>query len=148
MVLSNPAQSPQPSYLIPKIQRETYNSLPADKGLPSTVSNEGTVKTTPLPDGPLGDKDLEGNKTPADMEPINLIVVDLSGTGAKYQVDETQSTQLRYQSLTENKGKTSFKVEPDTEPLQLKTFADVQAFLLSKDEMDPESDDEEVFAAR
>nr|GEX43011.1 hypothetical protein [Tanacetum cinerariifolium] len=35
-----------------------------------------------------------------------------------------------------------------TEPLKLQTFANVQAFLLSKDEMDQENDKEEVFAIR
>ncbi|GJT66149.1 hypothetical protein Tco_1017629 [Tanacetum coccineum] len=99
-----------------------------------------------LPEGALRDKDLEGNKTLADTEPINPIVADLLGTCVKYKVDETYTTRLTYQSLTENKGKTSSEVEPDTEPLQLKTFADVQAFLLSEDEMAQESDDEEVFA--
>nr|GEV93015.1 hypothetical protein [Tanacetum cinerariifolium] len=39
------------------------------------------------------------------------------------------------------------KVELDSETMQLKTFADVQALLLSDDEMVQESDDEEVFAA-
>ncbi|GKA71678.1 hypothetical protein Tco_0777817 [Tanacetum coccineum] len=58
------------------------------------------------------------------MEPIHPIVADLSGTGAKYQVDETQSTRLRYQSPTKNKGMTS-----------------------SKDELDKESDKGEVLAA-
>ncbi|GJZ99570.1 hypothetical protein Tco_0672121 [Tanacetum coccineum] len=119
----------------------------ADKGLPSTASNEGTAKTTQRLEGPLGDKDSEGNKTPADMEPINLIVADLSGTGAKYQVDETQSTRLRYQTLPENKGKTSSEVEQDHETLQLTTLADIQAYLLSEDELAQESDEEEVFAA-
>ncbi|GJV56830.1 hypothetical protein Tco_1457835 [Tanacetum coccineum] len=68
------------------------------------------------------------------------------GTGAKYQVDETHSTRLRYRSLTKNEGKTSSKVEPDTEPLQLQTYVDTQAFLLSNDEFEKESD-EEVLAA-
>nr|GEX22435.1 hypothetical protein [Tanacetum cinerariifolium] len=103
--------------------------------MPSTISNEGTVKTTPLPEGTLGDKDSKRNKPPVDMEQINPTVVDLSWSGAKYQVDETQSTRLMYRSLTENKGKTFFEVDPDTKPLQLKTFVDVQAFLISKDEM-------------
>ncbi|GJR89226.1 hypothetical protein Tco_0213237 [Tanacetum coccineum] len=52
------------------------NIQPADKGLPSTISDEGAVKTTPLPEGPLGDKDSKGNKTPGDMEPINPIVTE------------------------------------------------------------------------
>ncbi|GJT09279.1 hypothetical protein Tco_0856321 [Tanacetum coccineum] len=82
------------------------------------------------------------------MEPIHPTIADLSGTCANYQVDETRSTRLRYQSLTKNKGKTSFKVDPDTKPLQLQTFADVQAFLLSEDELDKESDEKEVLATR
>ncbi|GKC14012.1 hypothetical protein Tco_1010794 [Tanacetum coccineum] len=76
----------------------------------------------PLPEGPHGDKDLEGFKPPADMEPLTTPVVDPSGTDAKYQ-DQTQSARLRYRSLTKNKGKTSSKVEPDSKALQLKTFA-------------------------
>ncbi|GKD80895.1 hypothetical protein Tco_1347734, partial [Tanacetum coccineum] len=84
---------------------------------------------------PLRDKDSEGNKPPADMEPINPTVDDPSGTGAEYQVDESQSTRLRYQTLTENKGKTSFEVEPDLQTLQFTTIADIQAYLLSKDEL-------------
>nr|GEV25443.1 hypothetical protein [Tanacetum cinerariifolium] len=71
---------------------------------PSTSLDEGTrkselfpkstVKTMPLPKGPLGDKDLEGSKPPANMELITTTVIDLSGTDAEYQVDETQSTRL------------------------------------------------------
>nr|GEY34251.1 splicing factor U2af large subunit B [Tanacetum cinerariifolium] len=41
--------------------------------------------------GPRGDKDSEGLKPPADMEPQTNHVADLLGTGAEYQVDETQS---------------------------------------------------------
>nr|GEV69112.1 hypothetical protein [Tanacetum cinerariifolium] len=52
-----------------------------------------------------------------------------------------------YWSLTNNEGKTSFEVKPDFKPLQLKTFPDVRALLLSDDEMIKESDNEEVFAA-
>ncbi|GJZ72279.1 putative reverse transcriptase domain-containing protein [Tanacetum coccineum] len=73
-------------------------------------------------------------------------VADPSRTGAKNQVDETQCTRLRYRSLTKNEGKTSSKVEPYTEPLKLQTFADIQAFLLSEDELEKESDEEEVLA--
>ncbi|GKA41804.1 hypothetical protein Tco_0734464 [Tanacetum coccineum] len=109
--------------------------------------NEGTTKTTPHLEGSLGDKDLGGNIPPADMELIHTPVADPLGTSAKYQVDETQSTRLRYRSLTKTKGKTSSEVEPDTEPLKLQTYADIQAFLLSNDELDKESDEEEVLAA-
>ncbi|GJY85484.1 hypothetical protein Tco_0499510 [Tanacetum coccineum] len=121
------------------------NVQSTDKGSPSMDSNEGLAKTTPCPKGPLRDKDSEGNKPPADIEPINPTVVDPSRTGAEYQVDETQSTRLRYQTLTENKGKTSSEVEPDPETLQLTTLADIQAYLLSEDELAQESDEDEVF---
>ncbi|GKF44558.1 hypothetical protein Tco_0131110, partial [Tanacetum coccineum] len=69
--------------------------------------NEGTTKTTSRPEGTLRDKDSGGNKKPADMEPIHPTIADPSGIGAKYQVDHTQSTRLRYQSLTKNKAQES-----------------------------------------
>nr|GEW82194.1 retrovirus-related Pol polyprotein from transposon TNT 1-94 [Tanacetum cinerariifolium] len=100
------------------------NDQLADHGF-SMTSNEGTAKTMPHLEGLLGDKDLGGIKLVDDMEAINPTVVDLSGTGAKYHVDQTYSTRLRYQSLTKNKG-----------------------FLLSDDEMVQESDEEKVFEAR
>ncbi|GJT79334.1 hypothetical protein Tco_1053676 [Tanacetum coccineum] len=84
--------------------------------------DDGMAKTTPRPKGLLGDKDLGGNIPPADMEPIHTPVADLSGTGAKYQEDQTQSSRLRYQYLTKNK-----------------------AIILSKDEA--QESDEEVLAA-
>ncbi|GKA14621.1 hypothetical protein Tco_0694267 [Tanacetum coccineum] len=96
---------------------------------------------------PRHDKDSGGNIPPVDMEPIHTPVADPSGTGAKYQVDKTQSTRLRYRSLTKNEGKTSFEAEPDTEPLKLQTYADIQAFLLSDDELDKEINEEEVLDA-
>nr|GEU44751.1 hypothetical protein [Tanacetum cinerariifolium] len=104
----------------PKIQRETYNSLPADKGLPSTASDEGTIKTTPLPEGTHRDKDSEGLKPLADIEPLTNPIVDPLGTGAKYQ---------------------------DSKTLQLKTFTDIQALLLFDDEIGHESENKEVFTA-
>ncbi|GJX88141.1 hypothetical protein Tco_0340155 [Tanacetum coccineum] len=122
------------------------NIQPFDRDLTFTIFDEGTAKTMPRPEGSLGDKDSGGNISPADIEPIHHTVADLSRTGSKYQVDITQSTRLRYRSLTKNKGKTSSEVEPGIEPLQLQTFADVQAFLLSEDELDKESDEEEVLA--
>ncbi|GKG33732.1 hypothetical protein Tco_0433891, partial [Tanacetum coccineum] len=81
------------------------------------------------------------------MEPIHTPIVDPSGTVSKYQVDKTKSTRLRKRPLIESKGKTSSEVEPDTEPLLLQTFADIQAYLLSDDELDEEIDEEEVLAA-
>nr|GEW36919.1 hypothetical protein [Tanacetum cinerariifolium] len=123
------------------------NVQPLDRYLTFTSADEGMAKTMSRPEWSLGDKGSEGNIPPADMEPINPTDTDLSGTGAKYQVGETQSTRLKYQSLPKNKVKTCSEVEPDTEPLQLQTFADIQAFLLSKDKLDKEIDEEDVFAA-
>ncbi|GJS99618.1 hypothetical protein Tco_0820788 [Tanacetum coccineum] len=59
------------------------NDQPANKGLPSIASNEGTAKTTPHPEGPLGDKDSGENKPPADMEPIKTTVTDPSESDEK-----------------------------------------------------------------
>nr|GEV77322.1 retrovirus-related Pol polyprotein from transposon TNT 1-94 [Tanacetum cinerariifolium] len=101
----------------------------------------GTAKTTPRPKGSLGDKDSGGNIPSADMELIHHIVADLSGVGAKYQVDQTQSTRLRYQSLTENKGKPSHEGEMDTQPMVLSTYADVRAFLLFDDKTKKSEED-------
>nr|GEV01146.1 hypothetical protein [Tanacetum cinerariifolium] len=123
------------------------NKQPIDTRFPSKVFDEGTVKTTPLPQRPRGDKDSEGLKPPADMEPLTNPVADTLGTDGKYHAEQTQSARLRYRSLTENEGNTSSEVEPDSKTLQLKTFVDVQALLLSDDEMVQESDNEEVFAA-
>ncbi|GKD37183.1 hypothetical protein Tco_1257390 [Tanacetum coccineum] len=92
------------------------------------------AKTMPRPEGSLGDKVSKGNIPLADMEPMHLTVDDLSGVGARYQVDQTQSTRLRYHFLTKNKGKPSHERELDTQPLVLSTYADVRAFLLSNDE--------------
>ncbi|GKB22833.1 hypothetical protein Tco_0862234, partial [Tanacetum coccineum] len=88
------------------------NKQPIDTGFPSTTSDEGTAKTTPRPEGSLGDKDSGGNKPPADIEPINPTVVDPSSTR-----------------------------ELDTPPLVLSTYADVRAFLLSDDEAQESEDD-------
>ncbi|GJU85872.1 hypothetical protein Tco_1293418 [Tanacetum coccineum] len=79
------------------------NIQPLDRDLTSMTCDEGTIKTMSCLEGSLRDKDLGGNKPPANMEPINPTVADPSGTSAKYQVDQTQSTRLRYQSMTENK---------------------------------------------
>ncbi|GJX23454.1 hypothetical protein Tco_0227899 [Tanacetum coccineum] len=122
------------------------NKQPLDKDITSVNSNEGTAKTMPRPEGSHRDKDSGGNIPPADIEPIHTPVADPSRTDAKYQVDETQSTRLRYRFLTKNEGKPSSDVEPDTKPLHLQTFANIQAYLLSEDELEKESDDEEVLA--
>ncbi|GJY35385.1 hypothetical protein Tco_0420763 [Tanacetum coccineum] len=75
------------------------------------------------------------------MEPINPTVADPLGTSVKYQVDQTQSTRLRYQSLTKNEGEPSYEGELDAQPLVLSTYADVRAFLLSNDEAQESEED-------
>ncbi|GJY14633.1 hypothetical protein Tco_0385055 [Tanacetum coccineum] len=77
----------------PKDSRGTKH--PLDRDINSITSNEGTAKTTPRPEGSLGDKDSGGKIPPTYMEPIHTPVTDPSGTCAKYQKDETQSTRLR-----------------------------------------------------
>ncbi|GJZ72301.1 hypothetical protein Tco_0636152 [Tanacetum coccineum] len=98
------------------------NDQPVDKGLPSIASNEGTTKTTPRPEEPLGDKDSGGNKPPADMKLINPTVADPSGTSAKYQgvfeagedMDEDTQEDTEVQSLPQNAKKPESSHVQDT----------------------------------
>ena len=67
-----------------------------------------------MSEGVTGDKDSEGKRPPADMEPKptpggahNL------GTGSKDQVDKTQSTRLEGSGPSQNEGKSSYEEEPD-----------------------------------
>ncbi|GJW06762.1 retrovirus-related pol polyprotein from transposon TNT 1-94 [Tanacetum coccineum] len=74
---------------IPYPQDLERNIQLAGMGSPSTldegtVSDKGVAKTTPLPKGPYGDKDLKGLKPPIDMEPQTNPVVDPLGTDAEY----------------------------------------------------------------
>ncbi|GKC38986.1 hypothetical protein Tco_1051370 [Tanacetum coccineum] len=50
------------------------------------------------PEGLLGDNDSGGNKTPFNMEPINPIVADPLGTGAKYQ-EKHEEAAFHYANL-------------------------------------------------
>nr|GFA47690.1 hypothetical protein [Tanacetum cinerariifolium] len=109
---------------------------------------KGFEQSQSVSSGPRRDKESEGLKPPVDMKLQTNPVFHPSRTDAKYQADQTQSARLRYRSLTENKSKTSLKVEPHIEASQIKTFLNVQALLLYDDEMVQESDDEEVFATR
>ncbi|GKE36692.1 hypothetical protein Tco_1460097, partial [Tanacetum coccineum] len=81
---------------VPDPQDLERNIQLASKGLPSTLDEgtrksqtlpESTAKTTPRPEGSLGDKDSEGKKPPVDMEPIYPTIADPLGTSAKYQED-------------------------------------------------------------
>nr|GEV72642.1 hypothetical protein [Tanacetum cinerariifolium] len=142
-----------PRLLPQKRKKLSPKRHPVRQGLPS-ILDRGTRKSKPLPKGTnIDPKDLGGNVQPVDMGLTSTyfdegVAKTTLGTNAKYQVDETQSTRLRYRSLTKNKGKTSSEVEPDIEPLKLQTFAHVQAFLLFKNEMAQKSDDDEAFEAR
>ncbi|GJU07799.1 hypothetical protein Tco_1124229 [Tanacetum coccineum] len=82
--------------------------------MPSMIYDDGMVKTTSLPEELRGDKDSEGLKPPADMKPLTNPIVDPSGTDTKYHADQDQSARLKYRSLTQNKGNTSFE-ESDNE---------------------------------
>nr|GEX22866.1 retrovirus-related Pol polyprotein from transposon TNT 1-94 [Tanacetum cinerariifolium] len=64
------------------------NVQPDDKVLLSKVSDKGAAKTTSFPKGPLRDKDLEGNKIPANMELIKPIIDVPLGTGAKINEEQ------------------------------------------------------------
>nr|GEV74870.1 protein reduced wall acetylation 4-like [Tanacetum cinerariifolium] len=79
---------PDPQDLEKNKQLAVGNKQPIDTGLPSTISDECTVKTTPLPERPRGDKDSEGLKPPADMEPLTTHVVDPSWTDAEITEDQ------------------------------------------------------------
>ncbi|GKC56345.1 hypothetical protein Tco_1083943 [Tanacetum coccineum] len=79
------------------------------------------------------------------MESKTPPVTAFSRVDAEDQVDQTQSTGFEVSVPNQNKGKTSSKVEPDTQTLLLTTTDDVQALLLSNDDLVEESDD--VFEA-
>nr|GEZ86563.1 uncharacterized mitochondrial protein AtMg00810-like [Tanacetum cinerariifolium] len=105
------------------------NDQPTNKGFPSTTFNKVKAKTTSHPEGPLGDIDSEGNKAPADMEPINPTVADPSRTGAEYQKSDekevfaagydieenTQADEEEHQSPSPNKDKPEPSHTPETQ---------------------------------
>ncbi|GJU61819.1 hypothetical protein Tco_1243654 [Tanacetum coccineum] len=86
------------------------NVQPADKGLPSTVSNKGVAKTTSFLEGPNGDQDSEGLKPPADMEPQTNPVAALLDTEEVFATgddmeEDTQANEEEHQSPSTNKDK-------------------------------------------
>ncbi|GJX15304.1 hypothetical protein Tco_0207062 [Tanacetum coccineum] len=145
------SQGPKASESLPQTRKKSNkdperNKQLAGMGLPSTHLDEGTRKSKLLTKGTKSDpKDLVRNIQPIDMGLPSMVPSE--DTGKTKPVDETQSTTLRYQTLTDNEGKTSSKMEPGTQPLKFTAYVDVQAFLLSDDEMLQESDDDEVFGA-
>nr|GEU59329.1 retrovirus-related Pol polyprotein from transposon TNT 1-94 [Tanacetum cinerariifolium] len=56
----------------------------------------------------------------------------------------SQGQRLRYQTLTENNSNTSSEVKPGLKTLPLTTLADIQAYLLFKNELAQESDEEDA----
>nr|GFC07569.1 hypothetical protein [Tanacetum cinerariifolium] len=71
-------------------------------GSPSTHPDDGTSKSQPLPEGTSIDpKDSRRNTQLADRGQPKALVIDLSGAGTKYHVDQTQST--RFESPSPNK---------------------------------------------
>ncbi|GJV50628.1 hypothetical protein Tco_1446369 [Tanacetum coccineum] len=121
-------------------------------GLPSTL-DEGTRKSKPLPEATATHpQDLGGNKQPLDR--------DITSMTPDEGMDKTTphpEGSLEDKDSGGNIPPTDIKpihtlvADPlgtDTEPLKLQTYADIQAFLLSDDELDKESEEEEVLAAR
>ncbi|GJT32224.1 retrovirus-related pol polyprotein from transposon TNT 1-94 [Tanacetum coccineum] len=100
--------------------------IPPSKKVPmedSDKTHSGTRKSNPLPKGKTTDaKDPEENKQPIGIGPPSTHPDD--GADTKYQVDKTQSTRFEVSDPDYNKGKTSSKVEPDTDTLILTTVAD------------------------
>nr|GEW29331.1 retrovirus-related Pol polyprotein from transposon TNT 1-94 [Tanacetum cinerariifolium] len=111
-----------------------------DRNITFMTLDEATAKTMSRFEGSLGDKDSKGNKPRADMKPLHTTDVNFLGTGAKYQADGTQSSRLRYQSLTKNKGKPSYEGDLDTQPMIL-SYADVRASHLFEDEAQESKED-------
>ncbi|GJT45147.1 retrovirus-related pol polyprotein from transposon TNT 1-94 [Tanacetum coccineum] len=123
------SQGPEASGTLPQKRKKPKSKKPPTK-------TNGTRKSQPFPEGTTTDpKDSVGNKQPINMGLPSTVSDKVPG-----------GTRLRYQTLTENKGKTSSKVESDLETLPLTTLTDIQAYLLYEDELAQESDEEEVFA--
>ncbi|GKC69782.1 hypothetical protein Tco_1115665, partial [Tanacetum coccineum] len=88
------SQGPEASESLPQKRIKPLSKKAPKETKATPPLSQCTAKTTTRPEGPLGDKVLGGNKPPIDMEPINPIVANPSGTGAEYQMDQTQSTRL------------------------------------------------------
>ncbi|GKC00367.1 hypothetical protein Tco_0986503 [Tanacetum coccineum] len=114
------------------------NTKPAIKGLPFTA-DEDTRKSSPLSKAkPLIPK--------IQRETYNLLLWDFLPL-TLMKVDKTQSTRFEMSGSVQNKSETFFKVEPDTEPLKLTNFGEIQALLGDfEDELRYDSD-EEVYEA-
>nr|GEY82793.1 hypothetical protein [Tanacetum cinerariifolium] len=87
------------------------------------------------------------NKT---RDPSKVTDIELTGHMAAVNNQKESVSPLpfskRKKALTNTKGKTYFEVNPGTKTLQLTTIADIQACLISNDELLQESDEEEIVA--
>nr|GEW41640.1 hypothetical protein [Tanacetum cinerariifolium] len=110
------------------------NKQPVVKGFPATHPDEVTRKTKSLLKRTNIDPIDSGRRIQLtnEVQPSTL-VTDQLGDGIQDQVDKTQSTRFEMSDLNK-KGKTSSEVDPDTEPMLLQTFCDLQALLDSEDE--------------
>ena len=122
------------------------------------MPSDTTGKHPSVVEGAKGDKDSEGKKQPADMEPINPSDGPiLLGTAPKSQAGVTpvimasQAEQTHSVIMTtgsgpdQTKGESFYKEEP-VDFLGIESMGDFQAFIESDEELREESD-EEVFEA-
>ncbi|GJR27213.1 hypothetical protein Tco_1103445 [Tanacetum coccineum] len=135
----------------PKTQGpEAFGTLPQKRKKAKTDKTTEATKTPPIEDVPTEDSEktysassgqtahpqyTEGNTQSAIKDPI------------LHSMRALINHNLCLRSLNKNKGETSSEVELDTQTLLLVTAADVQALLLSHEELNDESEDD-VFEAR
>ncbi|GJX94097.1 hypothetical protein Tco_0348683 [Tanacetum coccineum] len=112
-------KGPEDSGSLPQ-RRKKPKSKTSPLELTEDSKQSHSVSSGHVPDPQDPEKQTTRLKLPADMEPLTNPVADPSGTD------------------------TSSEVESNSETLQLKTFANVQALLLSNDELLQESDDEDM----
>nr|GEX86791.1 hypothetical protein [Tanacetum cinerariifolium] len=98
------------------------NIQPADKGLPSTAFNKGTIKTTLHLEGSLRDKDLGETNHLLIWNQSTLLLLILQGlvlstreSGRDDMEEETQANEEEYQSPSPNKDKPEPSYSPTTQ---------------------------------
>nr|GFB36101.1 hypothetical protein [Tanacetum cinerariifolium] len=90
----------------------------------------------------INPKDSRRNTQLADRGQPKSLETDFSGADTKYQVDQTTSTRFKVLNPDHNKGKTSLKVDLDTNTLIFTIVADIQALQRdSEDELKDDSDE-------
>ncbi|GKA42648.1 hypothetical protein Tco_0735308 [Tanacetum coccineum] len=142
----------------PKSQGHEASGAPSQKGKKSKTKKTSLLVSLGQTTNP---QDTKGNKQPAVKGLPSTADEDISKSShlSKAKPTNPQNTEGNIQTTIKgfpattlmkgsafNLGKTSSKVELDTEPVLLTTFGDFQAFLDSEDELKDESD-EEMFEA-